>query len=250
MTDYNTVFIKLSSYGVLVGKFNQALYADKLLKKKDVKGYCQGVCVDWLRRILQGGKASLQPGEGSLEERQSRLKQTAARGFAAFTFAVSAREDSKTKFASLNDLYEKVGKVVRELYTLSTKIQPSYPLPLEMQKTLVELKNPVKPTITRTELETLYEKLSVLEDNLKARLEGESTKRLNIPPAAMLWGDIVAKMDPFHAGMSSRNGRALTTRSYAGIAPVDGGQLYWIARPSPPRSITRFARLALPSAGA
>lgn len=174
MTDYLTVFNRLSSYGALVGKFNQALYAEKLLKKRDVNGYCLGVCMDWMRRILQGGKPSLQPGEGSLEERQSRLKQTTARGFAAYTFAGSAREESSAKFADLNDLFKKVGKVTRELYALSTKIQPSYSLPLPLQKTLDELKNPVKATISRKELETLYDKLVVLEEKLEERLELES----------------------------------------------------------------------------
>ena len=54
MTDYNTALNKLKSYGELVGQFNQALYAEKLLEKKNVKGYCVGVCIDWMRRILQG----------------------------------------------------------------------------------------------------------------------------------------------------------------------------------------------------
>ena len=179
--------------------------------------------MDWMRRILQGGKPSLQPGEGSLEERQSRLKQTTARGFAAYTFAGSAREGSSAKFADLNDLFKKVGKVTRELYALSTKIQPSYSLPLPLQKTLDELKNPVKATISRKELETLYDKLVVLEEKLEERLELESKKRKTIPPAALLWGDIVAKMDPFHTGMNGKNGRAQTTRRYAGIGPVAGG---------------------------
>jgi hypothetical protein len=226
MTDYLRVFNKLSSYGVMVGKFNQALYAEKLLNKKDVNGYCLGVCMDWMRRILQGGKPSLQPGEGkTAEERLSRLKQTTTRGFAAYTVAGSVREQSIKKFDDLNNLFIKVGKVTRELYNLSRKKQTSYTLPLPLQKTLNELKNPVKATISRSELETLYEKVCELEGKLEKRLELESEKRKTIPPAALLWGGIVAKMDPLHTGMNSKHGRGQTTRRYAGIGPVAGGQV-------------------------
>jgi hypothetical protein len=100
MTDYNTALIKLKSYGELVGQFNQASYAEALLEKKNVKGYCVGVCIDWMRRILQGAKGSLLPEK----DRRPRLTQTAARGFEAFTVTGSLLKESKATFADRNDV--------------------------------------------------------------------------------------------------------------------------------------------------
>jgi hypothetical protein len=218
MTEHKTALNKLKSYGELVGQFNQALYAEKLLEQKNIKGYCVGVCMDCMRRILQGAKGSLLPEK----DQRPRLKQTAARGFEAYTVTGSLLAESKATFADRNALFIRVGKATRELHTISTTAKDSYNLPSFIQQTLKLINVPVKATISRKELEDAFKKASEFENTFEKFIEGEAGKRKAIPPAALLWGGIVAKMDPFHTGMNSENGRDQTRRPYAGIKPVAG----------------------------
>lgn len=218
MPTYETALGKLSSLGTRVGQFNQAKYALTLLEKK-TSGYCLGVCMDWMRRILQGAKGDLRPEAAGRadKERISRLRQTTARGFKAYAVVETLLQNSKKGYEDLKLVYANFSQLSRELYALSKVVQPTYVLTSPLKEKLK------KETLTRKELEALYDSVCAKQADLDKTLTPEEEQRQQLPPAALLWGGIVAKMDPFHAGMNEQFSRGQTRRRYAGIGPVKDG---------------------------
>lgn len=63
MPDPTEVRTALSSFGQIVDNFNQSEEGRGFPSNRDLSdGYCEGVVLDWLRRVLQGGRPSFGPG--------------------------------------------------------------------------------------------------------------------------------------------------------------------------------------------
>lgn len=57
-TPTTTVIRELERFGRKLGAFVQANEGDHLVRGQVDEGYCNGICIDWARRVLQGGKAT------------------------------------------------------------------------------------------------------------------------------------------------------------------------------------------------
>jgi hypothetical protein len=52
---------QLKSFGCKIDNFNQSESGRASKDEQLREGYCEGVCLDWIRRVLQGGRPSFSP---------------------------------------------------------------------------------------------------------------------------------------------------------------------------------------------
>ncbi len=79
-----TVLSQLASFGTLVGHMNQNERIKNHLEAGYLdEGFCRGVCLDWVRRVVQGGKAHFDPREDkdatAKEDKEARQTHRMAR---------------------------------------------------------------------------------------------------------------------------------------------------------------------------
>jgi hypothetical protein len=80
----------LTSYGSKIENFNQneSERTEKFNDTRLTEGYCEGVCLDWIRRVLQGGRPAFSPqaikGQNPEETRKKKIQSQAARQAHAF----------------------------------------------------------------------------------------------------------------------------------------------------------------------
>src|SRR5262249_21306713 len=69
--DVATIRAKLAGFGTPIGEYSQGVGVSLGKLKSYVHGgMCQGACLDWIRRMLLGGKLRPFPADGTARERQ------------------------------------------------------------------------------------------------------------------------------------------------------------------------------------
>jgi hypothetical protein len=78
----------LTSYGSKIDNFNQSESERTSTDTRLTEGYCEGVCLDWIRRVLQGGRPSFSPqaikSDNPEQTRKLKIQSQAARQAHAF----------------------------------------------------------------------------------------------------------------------------------------------------------------------
>lgn len=237
MTELATVRSYLNGRG---GKnicfFSQKKQADKLLPKAQEKlgkktlpdkvvnlamggGYCSGVCMEWLRRVLQGGKNTLNPSK--LEEER----------YAARTaIGVKAFEWLSQRYRYTGGIYNTRLDEANELTSLLEEARDTHPGDIPLSPEILQLWTKVTGSplpvnfFTQTSMAGV---LALVEKHQKAERYKEyeahmmSTDRPPMP--TVLWGDaaLLKDLDAHHAGIRAMYDRKPTKKPFSGIRCVE-----------------------------
>jgi hypothetical protein len=250
MTERRTVLNFLDAHAdARICEYDQAGFDEKLshrLRGKANSGYCAGVCIEWLRRVLQGGNKSLIPKKDKNKETR-RLALTARTEMSmAVYLKVKARSEQPYTGGKFQERYEAAGAFISEVHgLLKGTSQHEYLLPrsvldsfkLATGKSMAETIDRNDQKIERATLEACY---NVMFDWEEKHLEALKTHMSDtrLPPAVLCWGDVHAKLDSYHNGIREQYGaRSPTKRPFSGIRPLEDARGKDRQSTSPQRAI-------------
>jgi hypothetical protein len=132
MPTLDEVRSSLASFGSPIDNFNQK-DPGRAFKRQDLKeGYCEGVCLDWIRRVLQGGRPSFSPrpiaGSNAQQNFKLKMQSQAARQAHAFLNWKPMKEKWQTrggpriKQGYVDQWNQNKSNLIEELHDLDTAL--------------------------------------------------------------------------------------------------------------------------------